>query len=109
MKKICFLSLAAIITLASCTEKLSEENLSLRLDFPAEDTHHIADGDVPSYTLHTDELTASFDILSGAGGYTAMVQEYEFMPSRHIPFPEEQPVLRGKPSWWSCWTMLWRW
>ena len=96
MKKICFLSLAAIITLASCTEKLSEENLSLRLDFPAEDTHHIADGDVPSYTLHTDELIASFDILSGAGGYTAMVQEYEFMPSRHITLSGGTARIEGK-------------
>lgn len=84
MRKIAFLSMAAMMVLASCTEELFEENSSLRLDFPAEDTHHIADGDVPSYTLHTDELTVSFDIVSGAGGYTATVQEYEFMPSGHI-------------------------
>lgn len=84
MRKIAFLSIAAVIALASCTEKLNEENLSLRLDFPAEDTHHIADGDVPSYTLHTDDLSVSFAILSGAGGYTAKVMEYEYIPSRQI-------------------------
>ena len=82
MKKIAFLSMAAMMVLASCTEKLNEENSSLRLDFPAVNTHHIADGDVPDYTVHTDDLSVSFDILFGAGGYTATVQEYEFMPSR---------------------------
>ena len=75
---------------------MSEENLSLRLDFPAEDTHHIADGDIPSYTLHTDELTVSFDILSGTGGYTATVQEYEFMPSRHVTLAGGLARIEGK-------------
>ena len=38
MKKIVILSLAAITAFASCTKILNEENTTLRLDFPAEDT-----------------------------------------------------------------------
>lgn len=96
MRKIVYLSIAAVIALASCTEKLNEKNLSLRLDFPAEDTHHIADGDVPSYTVHTDDLSISFDILSGAGGYTAQVMENEYIPSRQITLPGGTARIEGK-------------
>lgn len=95
MKKIVILSLAAMIALASCTKKLNEENSSLRLDFPAEDTHQIAD-DVQAYTIHTDELTVSFDILSGAGGYTAQVMENDYIPSRQITMPGGMARIEGK-------------
>ena len=84
-----------MIAFASCTKIQNEENLSLRLDFPAEDTHQIA-GDVQAYTIHTDELTVSFDILTGAGGYTVQVMENYYIPSRQITLPGGTARIEGK-------------
>ncbi len=84
-----------MIAFASCTKIQNEENLSLRLDFPAEDTHQIAD-DVQAYTIHTDELTVSFDILSGAGGYTVQVMENDYIASRQITLSGGTARIEGK-------------
>ena len=89
MKKLLNIICSALLVAGLCgCEKLSgEKDQLLRLNFPEEITHYDADSEISTYTLNTNALAVSFDILSGAGGYTAMVSTWDFMPDRGVSLP----------------------
>ena len=80
-----------IAGLCGCEKIGNENNTSLRLGIPEDPTNHIGD-----YTIHTDALSVSFDILSGAGGYNATVNAWEFLPERGLSLPCGIAGIEGK-------------
>jgi hypothetical protein len=68
MKKLLNIICSALLVAWLCgCEKLSgEKDQLLRLNFPEEITHYDADSEISTYTLNTNALAVSFDILSGA-------------------------------------------
>lgn len=97
MMKIRLWGMAAAMMLTSCNGNLwdKEKDLTLHLDFPEENTYNLSQ-DLQTYTVYTDVLTYSFDIVSGAGGYAVTVEDYVYIPGKEISLPAGRATLDGK-------------
>lgn len=89
--------LVAALVSVSCGEKLSvdEKDSTLRLDFPTENLYDLSPDGVRTYTVDTDALTYSFDIVSGAGGYVVTVEDYKLISGKNFSLCGGRATIEG--------------